>query len=391
MSAGAMPTYVIKILAALEMAGYEAYAVGGCVRDTVIGRKPNDWDITTTAKPDEVERLFKRTAATGIKYGTVTVFHGAGKAEVTTFRADGEYMDGRRPETVEFVSALSEDLSRRDFTINAMAMDRQGAITDLFGGHEDIDKKLIRCVGVPTKRFNEDALRMFRAIRFSSQLGFDIDPETMTAIAANANLAGKISPERVKDELCKMLLSPNAGITAKCIETGLLEPFGILKGTAEITSVEKVKKDVHTRLTAFFVICMKNGLIKNCEEVLNILRFDGKTAEICKKAVNIHLEKADWTKLGIKRMIYRFGKDAALAAAGAEAAFSHCRIKDVNAVLKSNEPTDLSQLCITGDDMLALGYEGREIGKRLKTAMEYVLENPDKNNRTDLLKYISKI
>ena len=175
------PKYVIHILKTLEGAGYHAVLAGGCVRDTILGRRPNDWDIATSAPPDAVQRLFARTVPTGIRHGTVTVLYGGGKCEVTTWRVEGAYSDHRRPDSVEFTPSLAEDLARRDFTINAMAMDVRGELTDPFGGRADLERGIIRCVGEPRARFAEDALRMLRAVRFAAKLGFELDGATLAA------------------------------------------------------------------------------------------------------------------------------------------------------------------------------------------------------------------
>ena len=235
-----MPEYVLEILRRLTDAGFSAYAVGGCVRDTLMGRPPHDWDVATSASCVQVAALFEKTVPTGLPYGTVTVLLPGGQAEVTTFRRDGAYRNGRRPESVEFVSDLREDLSRRDFTVNAMAMDARGRLVDLFGGREDLARGVLRCVGEPERRFSEDALRMLRAVRFSAQLGFAVDPATLAALRRLAPLAEKLSAERVLAELQKTLLSPRPEAAALMIEYGLLGRFmtenskidaGVLPGT----------------------------------------------------------------------------------------------------------------------------------------------------------------
>ena len=207
-----IPENVKDILYALKRAGFEAYVVGGAVRDSVLGENPHDWDITTSATPDEVKRVFNRVVDTGLKHGTVTVLSGKHSEgfEITTFRKDGEYSDGRHPDSVAFVSDVKEDLSRRDFTINAMAADAEGNVVDPFDGRKDLENKIIRCVGNPDKRFEEDALRMMRAIRFEGKYGFKLDDDTREAIKRNAHKIMRVSPERVRDELTKMLMSPNA-------------------------------------------------------------------------------------------------------------------------------------------------------------------------------------
>src|SRR5699024_3207230 len=185
-----IPENVRTILKTLNENGFEAYAVGGCVRDSLMGRIPNDWDITTSALPLEVKGLFRKTVDTGIQHGTVTVLLGGGAYEVTTYRLDGEYEDSRHPKTVEFTSLLSEDLRRRDFTINAMAANEE-ELVDLFGGREDLEARIIRCVGDANERFSEDALRILRAVRFAAQLGFSIEEKTMEAICEKAGTLEK--------------------------------------------------------------------------------------------------------------------------------------------------------------------------------------------------------
>lgn len=202
-----LPQKVDYIINQLIKGGFEAYAVGGCVRDSILGKEPEDWDITTSAQPCEVKKIFRRTVDTGIAHGTVTVMLDKEGYEVTTYRIDGEYEDNRRPKTVEFTSNLVEDLKRRDFTINAMAYNEQNGMVDVFGGLQDIKKGVIRCVGSATERFDEDALRILRAVRFSAQLGFCIEAETLQAIKEKAHNLNNISAERIRVELNKLLLS----------------------------------------------------------------------------------------------------------------------------------------------------------------------------------------
>lgn len=218
-----IPERVQSIIDTLVENGYEAYAVGGCVRDSLIGRTPNDWDITTSAKPFEVKSLFKKTIDVGIEHGTVTVMLDNVGYEVTTYRIDGDYIDNRHPEEVQFTKDINEDLARRDFTINAMAYNETNGLIDPYDGAKDLDKKLIRCVGNPSERYNEDALRMLRAIRFSAQLGFDIEKETYNAIKNNSHLIKNISVERIRDEITKIIMSDNPEKFLVLYDTGLLE------------------------------------------------------------------------------------------------------------------------------------------------------------------------
>ena len=226
-----LPEDVRHIINKLADEGYEAYAVGGCVRDSVIGRVPDDWDITTSARPEDVKRIFRRTVDTGIEHGTVTVMIGREGYEVTTFRIDGEYKDSRHPENVEFTASLKEDLKRRDFTINAMAYNEQEGIVDLFGGMDDIQSGIIRCVGNPADRFAEDALRMLRAVRFSAQLGYDIDKDTAAAIEELAGTIAAVSKERIHTEIGKTIMSSHPEYIEKACLLGITPVvFGDLTG-----------------------------------------------------------------------------------------------------------------------------------------------------------------
>ena len=216
-----LPTDVEKIIATMEDAGYEAFAVGGCIRDSILGREPNDWDITTSATPEQVKALFRRTIDTGIQHGTVTVMMHHIGYEVTTYRIDGEYEDSRHPKEVTFTADLLEDLKRRDFTINAMAYNYGAGLVDAFGGLQDLEKGIIRCVGDPMERFSEDALRMMRAVRFSAQLGYAIDPATKDAIRLLAPTLQKVSAERIQVELTKLVTSPHPEYLEIAYETGI--------------------------------------------------------------------------------------------------------------------------------------------------------------------------
>ena len=216
-----MPENANRIIETLEAAGYEAYIVGGCVRDSILGRSPGDWDITTSAKPEQIKALFRRTVDTGIQHGTVTVMFGKEGYEVTTYRIDGEYTDHRRPDKVLFTTNLKEDLKRRDFTINAMAYNHRNGIIDIFGGVEDLEKRVIRAVGVAEERFSEDALRILRAVRFSGQLDFSIDEDTQAAMKKLAGTLSKISAERIRVELDKLFVSDHPEKLIMAYEMGI--------------------------------------------------------------------------------------------------------------------------------------------------------------------------
>ena len=218
-----LPEDVKTIITTLEKAGYEAYAVGGCIRDSVLGRTPGDWDITTSARPDDIKKAFRRTVDTGIEHGTVTVLLGDNAYEVTTYRVDGDYKDLRHPAEVTFTSSLEEDLKRRDFTINAMAYNEAAGLVDLYGGQNDLERKLVRCVGDPDERFNEDALRILRAVRFAAQLDFEIEAGTKAAVARHAANLSAVSKERILTELSKLICSAHIEKAVMLDELGLSE------------------------------------------------------------------------------------------------------------------------------------------------------------------------
>ena len=216
-----LPRKVLMIINNLQLHGYEAFAVGGCVRDSILARRPEDWDITTSARPEEIKKLFRRTVDTGIEHGTVTVLIGKDSFEVTTYRVDGAYEDSRHPTEVRFTSRLEDDLQRRDFTINAMAYNDEVRLVDVFGGMRDLNHHLIRCVGDPKERFSEDALRILRAVRFSAQLNFPIEPYTAEAVKELAPTLAKISAERIQAELVKLLVSPHPERIRDAYELGI--------------------------------------------------------------------------------------------------------------------------------------------------------------------------
>lgn len=256
-----IPAGVSALCAALRAAGHGAYPVGGCVRDLLLGRTPEDWDVCTSALPREVERLFEKTVPTGIAHGTVTVLLGEERIEVTTFRREGSYADARHPDGVTFDAGLTEDLSRRDFTVNAMALGENGEVIDPFGGRVDLATGLIRCVGEADRRFAEDALRMLRAVRFSAQLDFAIEESTAAAIRVNAKRAAALSGERVKAELEKILLSPRPQRIGLLVEAGVLNHLysGWPEG-ADWSSLTAVSPEKNERWRAFcsltgFPIC----------------------------------------------------------------------------------------------------------------------------------------
>jgi tRNA nucleotidyltransferase (CCA-adding enzyme) len=382
----APPAYVLHILRSLESAGFRAYPVGGCVRDMVMGKRPSDWDLCTSAGPEEVMSLFARAEPSGLRHGTVTVHIGRGCVEVTTFRADGVYRDHRRPESVRFVSELEEDLRRRDFTVNAMALSSDGQLIDPFGGREDIDRRLIRCVGAPDRRFGEDALRMFRALRFAARLGFAIEHQTAAAITKNAPSAAFLAPERIRVELEKILLSDRPALIGRAIGEGLLAKF--LTGTRfpAPETLKRLPKKSRLRWAGLCALLLRDGLIENAESFLSALRLDGASIRHCAAGAALAVEDADRDDPGRKRILARNGEDTALCCAAAGEALGRSkRLAAMRAVMENGECRSLRTLAVNGDDLLALGFSGPALGEALWALLEHVLEHPYDNERAVLL------
>ncbi len=382
------PKYVRQILFGLQARGHLAFLVGGCVRDTLMDITPQDWDICTSALPDEVLEIFPDSKPTGIKHGTVTVIVGNRSAEVTTFRSDGSYRDHRRPENVTFVSDLISDLSRRDFTMNAIALSADGMISDPFDGVADIKNRTIRCVGEPKTRFTEDALRMLRALRFSARLGFTIEYETCTAISECAQLAAELAPERVRDELEKILLSSRPDTLGAAISFGLLSSY--IKGNGwsnpDYMGIADMPRKPLTRWVTFSIMLQKYGYIPSASDFLEALRLDGRTLRCCRDAELMLKNPVPENKLGFKRLLNLYGVDSVSCAVDAFKVIDgiDCE-KDVKSILKSGECFSLKHLAVSGDDLLDLGLKGPELGEMLKFLLDYVMEYPENNKREILL------
>ena len=369
------PKYVIHILNTLERSGYEARLVGGCVRDTLLHRRPNDWDVATAAAPEAVTELFERTVPTGIRHGTVTVLYGGSACEVTTYRVEGAYSDHRRPDSVRFTSRLEEDLSRRDFTVNAMAMDASLAITDPFGGREDLSRRLIRCVGDARERFTEDALRMLRAVRFAAQLDFALDSAALEAIAGCAPLCSALSPERVAAELRAVLASRDPDMVWLMADLGLLNAW-LTPREGERTHLGALPRCA--RLAHFCSDLSRCGSITSTDTFLRSLRMDTRSVKTCSAAAEILASGSR----DYKRLLRDYGEDAVLAA--------YPKSRRPRAVLRSGECWSLASLAITGGELAALGYAGRELGEELRRLLEHVIDCPEDNRPEILCKLASE-
>ena len=436
-----LPNNVEKIISTLEQAGHEAYAVGGCVRDSLLGRTPNDWDITTSAEPLDVKKLFKRTFDTGIQHGTVSVLLGKEIYEVTTYRIDGKYEDSRHPSEVSFTKSLKEDLRRRDFTVNAMAYNPRTGIVDNFGGIEDLRCKTIRAVGNPEERFGEDALRILRAVRFAAQLGYSIDKETEAAILKLAPTLTKISAERIRTELEKLLVSDNPGFIKKAWELGItkvvLPEFDAMMETPQnnpnhaynvgdhsVKVLENVRGDRVLRLTALLHDSGKavtrttdeNGIdhFKGHAEkgaeiatgVLRRLKYDRDTEKLVSRLVEHHDWEIRARSKDIRKWVNRIGEDcfplmfeindaALLGQSEYNRVEKTAHLERLKAAYKTmidnGDCISLKDLKVTGSDLIKAGIPaGPKVGEELKKLLDLVLEDPKLNDRDFLLSMVNR-
>lgn len=425
-----LPDRVRYIIEKLEAAGYEAYAVGGCVRDSLLGRKPNDWDVTTSAKPQQIKAVFRHTIDTGIQHGTVTVMLDREGFEVTTYRIDGEYEDSRHPKEVIFTANLIEDLKRRDFTINAFAYNDHSGIVDAFDGMKDLERGVIRCVGEAAERFGEDALRMLRAVRFSAQLGFSIAEETRAAIRELAPSLSHISAERIQAELVKLLLSAHPdymrdayelGITAVVLPeldaafaTGQHNPHHRYSvGEHLMQCLLHTRADRSLRIAALLHDIGKPPVRTTDEEgidhfyghveesermaldILKRLKFDNDTIDKVQKYVRYHDYKPEPDARSVRRAVNKIGeayfpqvleirRADALAQSSCQRAEKLARIDETARlyaeIMAKNQCISLRMLEITGNDLIALGVpKGKRIGEILNRLLDDVLQEPENN------------
>ena len=391
-----LPTKVKQIISKLEKADFEAYAVGGCVRDSILGRSPEDWDITTSAKPEEVKRLFSTTIDTGLQHGTVTVVIEKEGFEVTTFRLDGDYTDGRHPDRVAFTSSLTEDLRRRDFTINAMAYSEKRGLIDEFDGERDLEDGVIRAVGDACERFSEDALRMLRAIRFAGQLNFKIEEKTFDAIKELSPNIAKVSVERIAKELEKLLLSGNPEYIALVYETGIFSVIApevaMLFENGEISSSIKAlsrasfpeKKELYQIRLAIFL----EGLgADKAAKLLKRLKLDNDTINTVKKLLELSLREVENNETDMRRTVKEAGHKMMPLLLEMRRAKGLKDNKDLyQTVIDNGYCTSISELNINGKDLMDAGIpKGALIGSTLERLLELVIEKPELNTRESLL------
>ncbi|WP_294756156.1 CCA tRNA nucleotidyltransferase [uncultured Lactobacillus sp.] len=387
-------TAAFPVLQQLEQANYEAYFVGGSVRDLLLKRPIHDIDIATSAYPEEVKQLFPKTIDTGIKHGTVTVLHGGSSYEITTFRTESGYQDFRRPDHVTFVQNLAEDLKRRDFTINALAMNRKGEIIDLFNGIGDLQKHLIKAVGDPMKRFHEDALRMMRAVRFMSQLCFDLEPQTEKAVMDMHQLLPKISVERIRDEFVKMGTGMNSRAAFKVfLQTKLSEGVPDFAGKSELLGIYpklKFNPSMETSLWAIIII-----LLKITDNQITQFMRDWKNSnamtEKVKKIVNLFDLISAKSPSDIE--LFNAGKETLLNTIDV----AHILGQPINSEALVDRYTALpiksmSELAIDGQFLIAYGVKpGPNLGQILNQIKQKVIAGELVNSEDDIQEYLEQI
>ncbi len=378
--------YALRVLRAIEARGFEAYLVGGCVRDMRLGRRPLDWDVCTDAVPQTVMEIFPRSHPTGIRHGTVTVISRKKSVEVTTFRLDGPYADLRRPDSVEFIGDLRADLARRDFTMNAVAMDVSGALTDPFGGISDIDKKIIRCVGDPDSRFKEDALRMLRTLRFEAALGFCVEPQTRRAIERNRPLIRALAIERVSAELIKALLSPRPEAVIEMLELSVLDSAANAKDDPRLKRLKRLNKTAPPRLSALSAVLCRNAAIDSAQTFLSSLRLNASVIKTASRGCDIALGEAPATAADWKMLLAKHSPDICSCAASAMCVLhGFSAASTYREALKSGGCVSLKTLNISGRDLIGLGFEGKNVGHALEALLRHVIEFPRDNAREILM------
>ncbi len=382
-----LPDNINTILSTIENAGYEAYGVGGCVRDLLLGNPPHDYDIATSAKPEEVEKIFPRVKATGLKYGTVSVIQHQDSVEVTTFRIDNDYSDGRHPDSVQFSTKIQDDLSRRDFTINAMAYHPAKGLIDPFGGREDIANRLIRAVGDAKTRFGEDALRILRATRFASKLDFTIEEATQTAAKEVAHLVSKVSVERIKIEIQKALVGAKPSKLSQLLSTKAIDFCGFNNQQTNLELLDIVDSTPVIRWAVFFFL---QGIsTENVKIILRKLKFDNKNAYLIARFCRQLEQPLPQNKIQIKQILSNMDITVLtklidaypLLHTGTDS--NNCK-QNLAEILQNRECYNLEMLAVKGNDLLAL-CEEKKIGATLHSMLNEVIAHPENNTKEYLL------
>ena len=433
-----MPEYVQEILRRLEDAGYEAWCVGGAVRDALLGLEPGDWDVTTSAPPETVLSLFApRALPTGLQHGTVTVGGGRG-VEVTTFRRDGDYLDNRHPDHVEFTGSLTEDLARRDFTVNAIAVNLRGELSDPFGGRQDLSAQIIRAVGEPEKRFREDALRILRGLRFASRLGFAIEPDTAAAIHQCAPFLRNIAPERIQVELTGILcgghvleilldypdvlgvfmpeILPCVGFDQHSVyhcydvwshtthAVAAAQPVPVLRYAMLLHDLGKPETFALDGEGRGHFYGHWRCSVPLAEAILNRLRMDNQSKKTILTLVERHDAPLHLSEKAVRRALSRYGEETVRLLLEVKRADNLAQAEQyrdrqqligqwedmLNMVLQSGECFSLRQLAVRGGDLTALGLRGPSVGAALNELLEQVIDEKLPNDRGMLLEYVKE-
>ena len=380
-----LPQNIKFVLDTLISNGHSAYIVGGCVRDLLCGKLPNDYDITTSALPQMTQSLFEKTIATGIKHGTITVVINNEPIEVTTYRTESAYNDSRHPENVNFVSKVDDDLARRDFTVNAMCYNEKDGLIDLFGGIKDINSKTLRAVGNAETRFTEDALRILRLFRFASTLQFDIEHKTFNAALKCANLLKNISAERIFTELKKSAMGSNVAVLSSLLNTNCLDNYCIKGG-----SLEKIKDLKENENLKFFALLYLTST--NLTKTLDLLKCSNGFKDYCAKMSYLIKENVKDDKISIKKALnytdFDVFYDFLSYLKGIQNLDVSNYLKLLHEIKENQEPYKISHLDITGKDIIALGFDGKLVGEKLEFLLNEVILNPNNNTREKLLNLI---
>ena len=398
------PTYVKNCIESLEKSGYSAYAVGGAVRDSLLGKRPADWDVTTSATPNEILSVFAdfRTILTGIKHGTITVLFDEDETrypiEITTYRVDGEYKDSRHPESVSFSKNLCDDLSRRDFTVNAMAFNEKEGLVDAFGGQNDLKNRLIRAVGDPETRFCEDALRILRAFRFAAQLEFEIEEKTLSGAQKCAPLLKNIARERISAELKRLLASSGAPYSLKkMVECGIWSQiFEVRTPTNE--QIDKLALVSSGNFTTRLAILLTEYEESEKENLLSSLRLSNdekKTILRLCKAYSFDIQNENYTKWA-RHFLHLYDNILTDALEVLSIRIDKSELENFKTIVlseqKQKRPLRISDLAINGDDLLPLCKGNRAlVGKSLTSLLQLVIDSPELNQKEILLEYAKKI
>lgn len=409
-----LPKVVKFIIDRIYEYGYEAFIVGGCIRDCILGITPNDYDITTNATPNKIMDIFKefKLIKNGIKHGTIGILIDGDIYEITTYRIESEYEDSRRPKSIEFTGNIVDDLKRRDFTINAMAYNDKKGLIDDFGGIVDLKNKVIKTVGNPDKRFNEDGLRIIRAIRFSSKLGFNIEDKTLNSIYKNYHIVKNISIERITDEINKIIISKNPQNIILLYKTKIFEILGIyynfnndnyLRLEKQLKIISLIDEIEYKLLLLQYIINNESKDYNNRNYIVNILRYPNKVKDDINNLIEyMYIDESNLNKIDIKYILNKIGdsrfekilnlKNIYYSANyNKKSKYIKPCINILKDIINNKECYTIKDLKLNGNDLKELGYKGNEIGTNLNYLLEEVIKNPNLNSKKLLIEKLNKI